>query len=883
MSIRNLPLLFKPKSVALIGASSRPGSIGAAVLHNLIAGGFAGKILPVNPKYRSLLDLEVWHSVARLPVTPDLAIICTPPHTVPGLITALGERGCKAAIVMTPGMGKQREAMLNAAKPFLLRILGATSGGVLVPGIGLNASFSHGQALPGKLAFVSQSGALMNGVLDWASTRGIGFSKFLSLGDSADIDFGDLLDYLAGDSATHGILLFLEDVRLARKFMSAARSAARGKPVLVIKAGRAAESARAAASHTGALAGTDSVYDAAIRRAGMLRVYSTEALFGAVETLARAKPMHGERLAILTNGGGPGVMATDALVTLHGKLATLAPATITQLATVLQPTWSQDNPVDIGGDAPVERYRAALASLLADPESDAILFIHAPSALVSSTEIAQALVPLLQQSSRNVLACWLGGAAVAEARQLFSAAGIATFDTPEEAVRGFMQIIDFRHNQQLLMQVPPALPDHGTTERLRAQALVRAALADGRTLLSEPETKTVLAAYGIPVVATMTAASVDDAVRCAADIGFPVAIKILSPQIWHKSDVGGVALDLDDAEAVRHAASAMHKRLNELQPEAELQGFAVQAMARRPQAHELIVGVSTDPVFGPVILFGQGGVAVEVLDDHAVGLPPLNSVLAADMIARTRVSRLLAGYRNRPAADLAAINHTLIQISNLVEDLPELVELDINPLLADGQGVIALDARMRVALPTGKSRQAIRPYPQALEQVIDWHGEALTIRPIKPEDGAAHLVFFNQLNQNDVRYRTFSSIRQLQEPQVARLTQIDYDREMAFIATRVRPDGERETLGVARGIADADNQEAEFAIIVRSDMKGRGLGRLLMQRLIDYCRSRGTQFIVGETMSDNKGLLTLTQKLGFIALPVPEERIMSLRLDLQPR
>ncbi len=880
MSIRNLQALFNPTCVALIGATNRAGSIGAAVLHNLVTGGFAGRILPVNPKHPILNGMVVWHDVASLPVVPDLAIICTPPETLPGLIAALGERGCKAAVVMTAVTSAQREAMLLAAKPHLLRILGGISAGLLVPAIGLNASFSYGPALPGKLAFVSQSGGLMNGVLDWATTRGLGFSKFISLGESADIDFGDLLDFLAGDPATHAILLFLEDVRLARKFMSAARSAARGKPILVIKAGRSGEGVRRAASHTGVLISPDSIYDAAIRRAGMLRVDSTEALFGAVETLARAKPMHGERLTILTNGGGPGIMANDALMRRQGTLATLTATTIGRLEPVLPSAWSRSNPVDLGGDAPVERYRAALAGLLEDANSDAILFIHAPGALVASADVARALVPLVKQSSRNVLTCWLGGAAVSEARQLCSAAGIATYDTPEEAVRGFMQIIDFRHNQQLLMQVPPALPERGTCERARAQVLVRTALAEGRTLLSEPETKTVLAAYGIPVVETSTADSVDEAVRQAIRIGFPVAIKILSPQIWHKSDVGGVALDLDNASAVRQAANAMHKRLCKLQPDAELQGFAVQAMARRPQAHELIVGVSTDPVFGPIILFGQGGISVEVVDDHAVGLPPLNSVLAGDMIARTRIARLLAGYRNLPAADIDAISRTLVQISNLVEDLPELVELDINPLLADGHGVIALDARMRIATPRRTSRLAIRPYPQSLEQVTDWHGEALTIRPIKPEDGEAHVIFFNQLNPDDVRYRAFSSIRQLQEPQVARLTQIDYDREMAFIATRIGADGQRETLGVVRAVADADNHEAEFAIIVRSDMKGRGLGRLLMQRLIDYCRSRGTHFIIGETMSDNRGLLTLTQKLGFIAKPVAGEHIMSLRLDL---
>ncbi|MEC5217561.1 acetyltransferase [Actimicrobium sp. GrIS 1.19] len=884
MSIRNLQQLFNPNSVAVIGASLRPHSVGATVLHNLVTAGFGGVILPVNPKYDVLEGLPVWHSVARLPQVPDLAIICTPPDTVAALIAELGERGCKAVIVMTTGMGRLRMEMLRAAKPHLLRILGPNSVGLLVPGIGLNASFAHAAALPGKLAFVSQSGALMTGVLDWANTRGIGFSKFIALGDSADIDIGDLLDFLARDGDTHAILLYIEDVRDARKFMSAARSAARGKPVVIIKAGRMAEGAQAAASHTGALAGADDVVDAAIRRAGMLRVFSTEALFGAVETLAHARPMHGRHLTILTNGGGPGVMATDALIDLHGSLATLAPATLAQLDAVMPAGWSHANPVDIGGDAPVERYCATLDILQKEPQSDAILFIHAPTALVSSTEIARALAPVLLKSERPVLACWLGGATVAEARKIFSDAGIATYRTPEEAVRGFMQLVDYRQNQQLLMEVPAAVSDPFTPDRLRARSILHAALADGRTLLSETETRTVLAAYGVPVVATRSAADVDGAVASAQEIGFPVALKILSPQISHKSDVGGVVLDLTSAAAVRDAATAMQQRLGALLPHADLQGFTVQAMARRPLSHELIMGVTTDPVFGPAILFGQGGVAVELLDDHAVGLPPLNSVLAGDMVARTRVSRLLAGYRDRPAANLDAILRTLIQISQMTEELPELQELDINPLLADADGVIALDARMRVAPAapaSGHARLAIRAYPQALEQTIDWHGEALCIRPIKPEDGAAHLVFFNHLSSADVRNRAFSSLRELQGPQVARLTQIDYDREMAFIATRPDASGQPETLGVARAVADPDNLEAEFAVIVRSDIKGLGLGRLLMEQLIAYCRNRGTRYMVGETMSGNQGLLRLAQTLGFSATPVPGEALIALRLDLQ--
>jgi acetyltransferase len=884
--------LFGPQSVAIIGASEKPHSVGATVLRNLIEGGFKGAILPVNPKYDMLAEHKTYRSVASLPVAPDLAVICTPPATVPGIISELGARGTRAAIVLTAGLGlikdthgySLKQAMLDAANPYLLRILGPNCVGLLVPGIGLNASFAHTGALQGQIAFVSQSGALVTGVLDWAKSRGIGFSKFISLGDSADVDFGDVLDYLASDADTRAILLYMEDVRHARKFMSAARAAARSKPTLIVKAGRAPEGAKAAASHTGALAGSDDVYDAAIRRAGMLRVLSTEDLFGAVETLARARPLDGERLTIMTNGGGPGVMATDALICSQGKLAALSDATLHRLDEVLPNTWSHGNPVDIIGDAPAERYLQTMELLLQDPQSDAILFIHAPTAIVSSTDIANAIIPLAKKAQRNILACWLGGDAVAQARQIFSEAGIPTYDTPEAAVHGFMQIVQYRRNQTLLMQVPPSAPSDFIPDRAKAQAVAQDALAAGRQMLSEPEAKTMLAAYGIPVVETRIANTVEEAVQFAQEIGFPVAAKILSPDITHKSDVGGVALDLETQEAVRAATEAMHKRLRALSPDARLQGFSVQAMARRPEAHELIVGVTTDPVFGPVILFGQGGIAVEVTADHAIGLPPLNAVLARDMISHTRVSKLLAGYRNRPPADMDAICRTLIQVSHLVTDIPEIVELDINPLLADSRGVIALDARVRVAVadtPAGDlDRLAIRPYPAELEQTIEWQGQPLLLRPIKPEDGQAHVAFFNALDPEDVRYRMFIRMRELQPSQLARFTQIDYDREMAFIATRRRTDGEWETLGVTRVIADPDNIQAEFAVIVRSDLKGQGLGPVLMTKLIDYSRSRGTREIVGEALSHNSRVLNLVTKLGFDVKPMSEDGTMQLHLDL---
>ena len=873
MSIRHLDHLFRPRSVALIGATDRPHSVGATVLHNLLQGGFGGPIYAVNSHHAMLEGLVVYGDVGQLPEVPELAVICTPPAAVPGVIAQLGQIGCRAALVLTAGLSAPgedgrplRQAMLEAAKPYLLRILGPNCVGLLVPGIGLNASFAHVAALPGKLAFVSQSGALVTGVLDWARSRQIGFSRFISLGDSSDVDFGDVLDYLATDHETSAILLYMEDIKAARKFMSAARAAARVKPVLVVKAGRAPEGAKAASSHTGALAGSDAVYDAAIRRAGMLRVLSTEELFDAVETLAHAHPLTGERLAILTNGGGPGVLATDALVCGGGQLATLSAATLRKLDELLPGTWSRANPVDIIGDAPGERYRAALSVLLQDEGVDAVLVLHAPTAIVPSTEVAAAVAATLQEQrgSRMVLSCWLGGDGMAPARQLLTAAGVPGYETPEDAVDGFLQMVRYRHNQQLLMEVPAAHDPDFQPKRQLAHAVIDEALMCGRFVLTEPEAKTVLACYGIPVVQTEVTDRVEGAVALASRIGYPVALKVLSPDISHKSDIGGVMLDLLTPDDVRSAALAIRDRLHAHQPEARLLGYTVQAMARRPGAQELIVGASTDAVFGPVVLFGQGGTAVETIGDRALALPPLNMALARDLIGRTRVARLLAGYRGHAPADMDAICNVLVRISQLLADLPQVEELDINPLLADQHGVLALDARMRVAhtASEGAGRFAICPYPAALEEHIEWGGQTLTLRAIRPEDAPQHLAFFESLEAGDVRLRLFASMAELSTAHLARLTQIDYDREMAIIATTM-VDGQPQTLGVARAVADPDNVEAEFAVIVRSALKGKGLGELLMRKLIACCQARGTGTLTGEVLAENRRMLQLARRLGF--------------------
>lgn len=901
MSIRNLKYFFEATSVAIIGASAKPHSVGATIVANIQHGGFAGEIFFVNPKHDSLDGRPCFRSVADLPHAPELAVICTPPQTIPAIIAELGTKGTKAVIVITAGLGSIKDddgtsikqAMLDAARPHLMRIMGPNCVGMLVPNIGLNASFAHTDALSGQLAFVSQSGALVTGVLDWAKSREIGFSKFISLGDSADVDFGDLLDYLAGDPHTRAILLYVEDVRHARKFMSAARAAARSKPVLVVKAGRAPEGAKAAASHTGALAGADDVYDAAIRRAGMLRVRTTEDLFNAVETLASAHTRirradeREENLIILTNGGGPGVMATDALIEAGGKLAGLSEATLEALNALLPSNWSGGNPVDIIGDAVVERYLGALEILLRQPASDAIMFLHAPTAIVPSAEIAAAVAPVLKHSDHNVFSCWLGGSAVKDARRIFSLAGIPDFDTPEDAVQGFAQVMQYRRNQRLLMQVP-TMEKLAAPDKAAVREIVSSAAREGRAALSEPEAKAILAAYGIPVSQTRVAKSVEQVAEQARAIGFPVAIKILSPDISHKSDVGGVVLDIETEVAATEAARAMWQRIGKRLPAARLDGFSVQTMVRRPDATELIVGVATDPTFGPVILFGHGGTSVEVVNDHAIGLPPLNQVLARDMVAQTRIAKVLAGYRNRAPANLEEIYRTLVRISHLIADTPEIAELDINPLLADAQGVIALDARIRLhaadqsgAAPSGGvDRFAILPYPDELEQNVQWQGAPLLLRPIMPEDAQAHLAFFKMLDAEDIRNRAFTSLHELQPSQIARMTQIDYDRSMAFIATRTAADGVPETLGVARAVADPDNDQAEFAIIVRSDLKGQGLGTLLLEKLIAYSRLHGTREMIGETMKHNIGLLGLAQHLGFEVAPALDDETVQLRLQL---
>jgi acetyltransferase len=866
MSVRNLDAIFAAKSVALIGATNRPRAVGAVIAQNLLTGGFRGEILPVNPKHGWVSGVRCYPDIASLPHVPDLAVICTPPATVPGLIAELGARGTRGAVVVTAGFrdagneaGRHLEQeMLDAALPHLLRIVGPNCIGVVATAAGMNASFAQGRPLAGHVAFVAQSGAIVSTVLDWASARGIGFSHLVSLGDMADVDFGDVLDYLANDADTHAIILYIEGLTHARKFLSAARAAARLKPVVAIKAGRAPQGARAAASHTGALAGIDGVYDAAFRRAGILRVHDLDEVFDAVETLAIRPKVAGDRLAILTNGGGIGVLATDALIEGGGRLAELDAATIARLNAVLPPTWAHGNPVDIIGDADGARYASALEALQVAPDIDAILALHCPTAVASGLEAAQSLVAAMAPDAPPILTSWLGSGEADDARRLFASSGIATYDTPEKAVRGFMHLVRYRRAQAQLMEVPSA-DSTFEPDRRRAQAL----LSDTRPGWLEPlRVQELFACYGIPIVRSVSAATPKDAAAKAEEIGGPVALKIISPDISHKSDVGGVALGLTLPQSVREAATAMLMRVHEAMPAARLQGFLVQQMVRAPDAQELILGMATDATFGPFLLFGQGGVAVERIADRALALPPLNLALACELMAQTRVWKLLQGYRDRAPANVERIAEILVRLSQLVCDCEDIVELDINPLLADSNVTIALDARVKIGKRSGSL--AIVPYPSGLmrTETVDGMG-ALLLRPVRPEDAPAFERFFRRLSPRDIRHRFFSPLHELPGGMLSRLTQIDYDREMALVLF-----DKDEIVGVSRLAADPDLVKAEFAVLVRSDLKGRGLGRLLLERLIDYARRRGLSTLVGEVLEDNTVMLALCRALGFRVEPI---------------
>jgi acetyltransferase len=762
--------------------------------------------------------------------------------------------------------------MLEASRPHLLRVQGPNCLGLMLPRVGLNASFSHCAPLPGDLAFVSQSGALITAIVDWARGRSIGFSHVVSLGDMADVDFGDLLDYLAGDVQSRAVLLYMESVTGAPKFMSAARRAARSKPVIIVKAGRSAGGAKAALSHTGALAGTDAAYEAAFRRAGLLRVRELAELFSAAEILARHPRLGGERLAILTNGGGAGVLATDRLGDLGGTLAQISEGARNALDAILPQTWSRGNPVDIIGDADADRYGEALDVLLESDDADAVLVMNCPTALASSTEVAERVTTIVDRykasaaSPKPVITAWLGDEAGREARKLFAEKGIGSFATPSEAVDGFMYLVRHARAQEELMRTPPSLPGELRIDTGKAAACLGSVLAAGRTTLSEIEAKELLAAYGIPAVPTVFARDPTEVGERAAALlaqDATCVVKILSDDISHKSDVGGVRLGIEHARDARQAAADMLRHVARLVPEAKVKGFAVQPMIRRPRAHELILGMSVDRAFGPLLMFGAGGTAVEVIRDTAHALPPLDLKLARDLMRQTRIWHLLRGYRDRPPAAIDAIAEALVRLSYLVAQHPQVREIDVNPLLADQQGVIALDARVRVADQAKQPRVplAIRPYPAEWTANAEIPGVgAIELRPIRPEDENLYRDFFAKVTLDDQRLRFFTAAPNLSHRFLAQLTQIDYAREMAFVAIAKQSGA---LLGVVRMIADPDYTRAEYAVLVRSDLKGCGLGWRLMQHLIAYAKAEKLEQLSGAVLADNTSMLQMCRELGF--------------------
>ncbi len=888
--------LFEPDSVAVIGATERLGAIGAVLMENMLSAKYAGALHAVNPKYRWVRGVKCYRSIVELPQPVDLAVIATLPETVPGVIEECGRAGTRTAVVITAGFSEvgpegaalERSLLANARR-YGLRLLGPNCLGLMRPDIGFNATFARGNAAPGSLGVVSQSGAICTALLDWARPNKIGFSSMVSLGGSADLDFGEIIDYLTYDPATEQILLYIEGIRDARRFVSALRAAARTKPVIVMKAGRHPTGVRAAVSHTGALVGADDVFEAAIRRTGAVRVTTIGQLVAAAQALSSHVRPTGDRLAIVTNGGGPGVLAADRAADLGVPLAELSSQTIEALTPALPANWSHGNPVDLIGDADAGRYAAAVSACLSDPNVDGVLAVLTPQAMTSPTEVAHAVVQSAKRSTKPLLAAWMGEEQVIEGRGVFQAARVPVFRTPEPAVEMFAHVSSFYRNQRMLMQTPGPLFDQQPPDIDRARHIIEAALESGISVLSSAESKAVLAAFRVPVARALPARSAHEAIAAAQELGFPVVLKIDSPDITHKTDVGGVRLNLRDEEAVHAAYDAVIESAQRSRPQARISGVTVEGMVKRANARELMIGVLTDKVFGPAITFGAGGIAVEVLQDRAVGLPPLNSFLAEQMIRSTRVSRLLGPFRSMPPADLQALENVLLRASEMVCELPWVREMDINPLLADDAGVIAADARIVIAPHAPAARpyehMAIHPYPahlasqwRAKEGTAD--GTPVIIRPIRPEDAKIECEFVQSLSAQAKYLRLMGSVKELAPAMLARFTQVDYDREMALIAVVQEAERERQ-VGVARYIINPDGESCEYAIVVSEAWQGRGLGRYLMLQLIAIARARGLKTMLGQVLAANPQMLGFAAALGFVIDGTPHDlSVKEVRLNL---
>ncbi len=877
MAVRNLHKIFRPRSIAVVGASSNSTSLGNKVLANLQAAGFQGEVYPVNPMYKTIGDRRCYANVSDLPQPPDLAVICTPAVTVPSVVSECGEADILGLVILSAGFresgdaGVQLEHALNQqlARFDGMRLVGPNCLGVMAPHVALNASFASGNPAPGRVAFISQSGALCTAVLDWALQEQIGFSQFVSVGNMLDVSIGDLIEYFGTDGWTQAIILYVESISEAREFMSAARAFAREKPIIAYKAGRFAESAQAAASHTGAMAGVDTVYEAAFNRAGIVRVFDMADMFDCAELLARQMAPKGPRLAIVTNAGGPGVMATDALLERSGVLAQLADASLEKLNLHLPPAWSHHNPIDVLGDASADRLAKALEIVLADEGVDAALVIFAPQAMSQPTDAAQAVIEVARQIKKPVLTSWMGGLTMQSGVALFNAAGIPTYAAPEQAVRAFMYLVSYARTREVLYETPRDIPVEFLLDRGKLRAVFDTILSEGHDTLSESTSKALLEAYEIPVARPYVARTAEDAVQLANRIGYPVAMKVLSPQITHKTDVRGVALSLAKDDEVRAAFEQIVATAREKRPDASVDGVTVQKMVTSPVGYELIVGAKRDQVFGSVLLVGTGGTAAELFHDRALELPPLSERLARRMLESLRSWPLLQGYRGRPAANIDRLIEILMRLSYLVADYPEIKELDVNPLLVTPDEVIALDARiildhqMILQPPRPYSHLAIRPYPEEYVRPARLQdGTRIQLRPIKPEDEPMWHDLLTRCSQESIYFRFRYLFKQTTHEMATRFCFIDYDREIAIVA-QIEEDDQRKLIGVGRVVADADHTDAEYAVLVADAFQGRGLGSLLTDYCLEICAGWGIGRVFAEMAPDNRRMLDLLAKRGF--------------------
>ena len=866
-----LDKFFKPESIAIVGASSKENSIGRILIENLQKDGFPGRIYPINPNHGEILGIPAFPSITAAPAGIDLAIVAVPIQGVPEVMRECGRAKVPGVIIISAGgkevgeEGKKIEADIHAAaQAGGIRYLGPNCMGILCPHAHLNASFAAHSVRPGSVALLSQSGAICSAILDMAEVQNIGFSHFVSIGSMADLDFAEMIDYLGNDDQARSILIYMESLVHHRQFMSAARSVSRVKPIIVVKSGRSEAAARAATSHTGALAGKDEAYNAAFRRAGIIRVDTIAQLFNCAEALGKMNRPLGGNLAIITNAGGPGVMAVDAFSKWELEPAALSPETVGRLDQVLPPYWSRNNPVDILGDAPPERYLAAVRGVLAAPEVSGVLVLLSPQAMTDPTGVAQTLAPEIKKQAKPVFAVWMGAKDVAPGIRVLNEAGIPTFETPEEAVDTFMEMYSYTRNLELLQETPPRLPADLKVNTKQVRSFIDECFKRQTPLLTEVEAKAILSAYGIPVNPTVTASSAAAAAAAAKKLGFPVVAKIHSPEISHKSDVDGVRAFLKSEEEVAAAFEDIVNRARAARPEARIFGVTIQTQVEKSPL-ELILGAKKDPQFGPLLLFGLGGVLTEVLQESSVDLPPLNLLLARRLMERTRIYKVLQGYRNIPPANLDLLEEVLVRLSQLVADFPEIVELDINPLLFSNGRPVCVDARILLEPSTVPAPRhlIIAPYPNQYES--DWlleDGTPVLLRPMKPEDESLVSEFLSNCSEDTVYFRYFQLIKKWTHEMLIRFTQNDYDRELGLMAIG-QPPGPEVMLGVSRLVMAADRSTAEFAVIVADPWQGKGLGEKLIERVIEIARDNGVKMLWGEVLAANLPMLGLVKKMGF--------------------